>query len=149
MWLEGHIKLLHLSVHFFALLCFDLTGQRRHFNEELWRSRSFLFSSMDCRRVYREGANSGLLQIQREGFGLAKSSQMATQGSIPSFQDIFQQFTKRGSSLGEHLVSGLYLMTNSSFSQQRFVDIVSVRVTFPLLLMGQVCCIAQGFWLSI
>lgn len=40
-------------------------------------------------------------------------------------------------------------MRNSSLSRQHFVDIVSVRVTFPLLLKGQVCCIAQGFWLSI
>lgn len=43
----------------------------------------------------REGANSGLLQIQREGFGLAKSPQMATQGSIPPLLDIFQWLMKR------------------------------------------------------
>lgn len=55
MWLEGHIKLLRLSMHFFALFCFDFIGQRRHFNEELWLFRSFLCSSRGCRHVYQGG----------------------------------------------------------------------------------------------
>ena len=67
-WLEGHIKLLHLSVHFFALFCFDLTGQRRHFNEELWLSCSFLFSSMGCRHVYQGGSQPRAAAGSKTGF---------------------------------------------------------------------------------
>lgn len=39
---------------------------------------------------------------------------------------------KWGSSLGEHLVSGQYLMRNSSLSQLCFVDIVSIKSHIPI-----------------
>lgn len=112
-WLERHIKLQHHSVHFFALFCFDLTGQRRHFNEELWHFCSFLvfFNGLQACISEREQTEG----YYRVGLSLAKSPQMVTQGSIPPSKTFSTGLWQGDSSLGKHLVSGQYLMRNSIF----------------------------------
>jgi len=44
----------------------------------------FCFLQWAAGMCIREGANPGLLQVQKQDFGLAKSPQMTTQGSILS-----------------------------------------------------------------
>lgn len=56
----------------------------------------FCFLQWAAGMYIREGTNSGLLHVKREGFDMAKSPQMATQGGVPSLYDISQWLMKRG-----------------------------------------------------
>lgn len=134
---------------FSALFYFDLTGQRRHFNEELWLSCISLFSLVGFRNVYQCQSKHRAYRFKGIILFWLNHPKWQPRVASPPFMTFPSNLWKGGSSLGEHLMSGQYLMRNICLSQQCFVDILSVRVTFLYLLMGQVFCIVQGSWVPI
>lgn len=136
-------------IFFSALFYFDLTGQRRHFNEELWLSCISLFSSMGFRNVYQCQSKHRAYRFKGTILFWLNHPKWQPRVASPPFMTFPSNLWKGGSSLGEHLMSGQYLMRNICLSQQCFVDILSVRVTFLYLLMGQDFCIVQGSWVPI